>query len=114
METWHAEGQHLLPNGLVFLVSVSVFPFVTTIAYNADEALTSSLLSQQPAPAIRAECEKTKECAPAAHHFKACSDKVESGQGWQGGESVTGRRCAGGMRLTRSWIGLLASIRGLC
>ena len=43
---------------------------------------------EDPAPAIRAECEKTKECAPAAHHFKACSEKVEGGKGWQGEDCV--------------------------
>ncbi|KAI5453015.1 ubiquinol--cytochrome-c reductase subunit 6 [Naganishia albida] len=40
------------------------------------------------APQIREECKNSKECAPAAHHFQACADKVEAGKGWQGEDCV--------------------------
>jgi hypothetical protein len=42
----------------------------------------------QIAPQIQEECRNSKECAPALHHFQACSDKVNAGKGWQGGESL--------------------------
>ncbi|KAJ9119413.1 hypothetical protein QFC24_005646 [Naganishia onofrii] len=53
------------------------------------------------APQIREECENTKECSPALHHFQACSEKVNSGKGWHGGKSLDGfwvgkGCCAGG------------------
>ncbi|GHJ85026.1 hypothetical protein NliqN6_1428 [Naganishia liquefaciens] len=40
------------------------------------------------APAIQEECRNSKECAPALHHFQACSDKVNAGKGWQGEDCV--------------------------
>lgn len=52
----------------------------------------------QIAPQIREECKNSKECAPAAHHFQACADKVEAGKGWQGGESRSMPCVRGGKR----------------
>jgi len=44
-------------------------------------------LTNQPAPAIRADCEQN-ECLEPAKHFKHCSEKIEGGKGWQGEDCV--------------------------
>lgn len=49
-------------------------------------SLTLMFFYKQIAPQIQEECRNSKECAPALHHFQACSDKVLAGKGWQGGE----------------------------
>lgn len=42
---------------------------------------------EDPAPAIRQECEEG-ECKAPAKHFKHCSEKVEAGEGWHGEDCV--------------------------
>ncbi|PWN33275.1 Non-heme 11 kDa protein of cytochrome bc1 complex [Meira miltonrushii] len=34
-------------------------------------------------PAIYEECENSKGCAPAKHHFMECQERVESGNGFK-------------------------------
>ncbi|WVW79216.1 hypothetical protein I302_101182 [Kwoniella bestiolae CBS 10118] len=42
---------------------------------------------EDPAPAIREECEQ-KQCAEHVHHFKHCQEKVEAGNGYPGEDCV--------------------------
>lgn len=35
-------------------------------------------------PAIYEECENSKACAPAKHHFEECTKRVNEGQGFEG------------------------------
>ncbi|PWN23536.1 Non-heme 11 kDa protein of cytochrome bc1 complex [Microstroma glucosiphilum] len=35
-------------------------------------------------PGIYEECEKSKQCAPAKHHFDECTNRVNEGNGFKG------------------------------
>ncbi|PWN92004.1 Non-heme 11 kDa protein of cytochrome bc1 complex [Acaromyces ingoldii] len=37
---------------------------------------------EDPQPAIYEECENSKECSPAKHHFLECQERVEAGKGF--------------------------------
>ncbi|PWN53657.1 Non-heme 11 kDa protein of cytochrome bc1 complex [Violaceomyces palustris] len=50
----------------------------------ADEEEEDEEEEDEPAPAIYEECENSKKCAPAKHHFDECQARVEAGKGFEG------------------------------